>query len=71
MKEHIIETVEVSRRDGVDKGINEYLELGWVIIETWVVGYGDPRERIETAHVLLGWIDRSRSPVHPPKKRNF
>jgi hypothetical protein len=73
MKEHIIETVEVSRRDGVDKLANVYLKLGWVIIDTWVVGYGGnpEHERMETFHVLLGWIDKSSKPVHPPKSKGF
>lgn len=67
MKHLVTETVEVSRRDGIDKHINTYLNLGWVIIDSWIVGYGDGRERIETAHVLLGWIDRVTKPVHPPE----
>jgi hypothetical protein len=68
MKQLVIETAEVSDRGGVDKAVNPYLKLGWVIVETWVVGDGDPRERNETFHALLGWIDRSRSPVHPQKE---
>jgi mannose/cellobiose epimerase-like protein (N-acyl-D-glucosamine 2-epimerase family) len=69
MKEHVIETIEVSSRNGVDKNINEYLKLGWILIADWVVDYGEPGHRIETAHFLLGWIDRSCRPVHPSKKK--
>lgn len=66
MKEHVIETVEVeSHRNGTDKSINKYLKLGWVLIADWIVDYGEPGHRIETAHFLLGWVDHSHSPVHP------
>ena len=61
----VIETVEVSSRDGVHKKINEYLSLGWIVLETWVVGYGDPKERMETLHALLGLIYRTADPKHP------
>ena len=71
MKNLVRETVEVSRRDGVDKALNEYLSRGWVIVESWIVGYGDPNERIETAHFLLGWIDRNSEPNHPPKDDSY
>ena len=65
MKEYVTETVEVSSRDGVDKAINLYLKLGWILITDWVVDYGNPANRAERAHFLLGWIDRSRPAVHP------
>jgi len=69
LKEHVVETVEIeSRTSGTsdtDKQINKYLKLGWILIADWIVDYGDPRHRIETAHFLLGWIDRSRKPEYP------
>ncbi len=72
MKEHVIETKEIissprSSELGLDKDINEYLKLGWVIIANWVVDYDAPDRRLETIHFLLGWVDHSRKPVYPKK----
>ena len=74
MKEHVIETVEVTSRNPpedytrLDAKLNPYLKLGWVIIADWRTDYGSPEHRNETAHILLGWIDRSRLPIFPSKE---
>jgi hypothetical protein len=49
------EVVEISSRGDGAKKVNEYLNLGWTLIDTFVVGYGDPRDRNETMHYVLGW----------------
>ena len=68
VKSSIVKTKEISRRSGVDDEINKYLDLGWIIVDTWIVGYGDPRERIETFHAILGWIHKSIEPAYPPNE---
>ena len=65
MKERVVQTVEVSTRDRADKVINPYLRLGWILVADWIVDFGEPGHRIETAHFLLGWTDHSRPAVHP------
>jgi hypothetical protein len=51
------------RRD-LDRQINEYLTLGWRIIDRWIVGYRSAGEP-EQLYVLLGWFDRSTPAPHP------
>lgn len=67
MKKHVVETVEVASREGVDAVINPYLKNGWILIADWIVDYGEPGHRLETAHFLLGWVDHTRPAVHPMK----
>ena len=45
------------------KQINQYLAAGWRLLDTYVVGYGDPRERNETLCYVLAWP--ASSPATP------
>lgn len=63
------ETKEIAARQNIDEEINPYLEQGWVILSTWVTNYGEPMERNETMHVLVGWAETSPA-QHPPKKES-
>jgi hypothetical protein len=67
MKEHVIETKEVfsSSQHGAHHHINEYLKLGWVIVDTWIQDIGERGVKDGRLHALMGWIDRSRPAVHP------
>jgi len=62
------EIVEIASKGDSAKQVNEYLNLGWTLIDTFVVGYGDPRERIETMHYVLGWqgLGEPRRPKEQP-----
>lgn len=66
MKDLVRVTVEVSGSRNVSDELNKYLSQGWVIVESWAVGYGDNNERSEKIHFLLGWIDKDSTPVYPP-----
>ena len=69
MRHLVTETVEIARWHSTDRVLNQYLSLGWIIVESWVVGDGGP-DRLEKAHFLVGWIDRATKPVHPPKEKD-
>ena len=63
----VSETVELTSGGQVfQTSLNSYLKLGWRIIDQWATGYGDPRERNETLHVLLGWS--ADQPAQHPEK---
>lgn len=66
MKESVVELKEIKGPYGMEQQANDYLKLGWKLIETWVCGAGYPHERQEKVHLLLGWVDNSQSPIHPP-----
>ena len=66
MKHLVNETVEIARRHSTDKELNQYLSLGWIIVESWVVADGGP-DRLEKAHFLMGWINRATKPVRECK----
>lgn len=69
MKETVVELKEINGPYGMEEAANAYLKLGWKIIETWVSGAGFPNERRETVNLLLGWVDNSTAPVHPPEPK--
>ncbi len=47
----MLEVVDVS----FDFEANRYIKLGWKLISTYVRGGGDPREKNETLHYVLGF----------------
>jgi len=61
----VTETLEIDGWHSLDDRINPYLEAGWIILEKWKVDRGEPNQPNYHLHVLLGWVDRSRAPVHP------
>ena len=61
-------TSSCSSNSSIDNTLNTYLKLGWRIIDQWIVGHGDPRERFETLHVLLGWFDSETQAPYPTQQ---
>ena len=43
--------------------VNEYLSLGWTLIDKYLTATDEPR-RHETLHLVLAW-QREEEPVHP------
>ncbi len=54
-----------SNLGGIEE-VNDFLKLGWVLLQTYCTSVGDPGERDEEPNFVLAWQDRSREPVYPP-----
>jgi len=64
----VVETKEIIGGQSIDQRLNQYLNLGWVLLEQWLCHDGDPSQPNRTFHALLGWKNKATPPVHPVKK---
>ena len=67
MNEHVVATKELFAWERMDALVNQYLDLGWIIITVWAQDHGEPKQPSQHPHVLMGWIDRSREPQFPQR----
>ncbi len=70
MKCLITHTKELSSPSKLDEQVNEYLKLGWIIVESWVMDNGMGNDT-GTPHALLGWIDRVSPPRYPERGAEY
>jgi hypothetical protein len=64
----VVETKQIPSVDrfplrDIDADINEYLKLGWRIIDRWVLGNRSVES--QQLYVLLGWTDAETEAPHP------
>ena len=45
--------------------VNEYLALGWVLLNIYTVDFGNPGAPSAEPHYILGWQDNSMDPKYP------
>ena len=60
-----VAVVSHSNMGGIEE-VNDFLKLGWVLIQTYCTSVGDPGERDEEPQFVLAWQDKSREPIYPP-----
>ena len=61
----VVEVVELHTGRDLDKKVNEYLALGWVLLGTHVRDACDPAGRLEKRIYSLGWPKSRGTPERP------
>ncbi len=67
------EVVEITDQYiGDKKQLNEYIRLGWRLINHYVTNHGDgPGVRDEMMHYVLAWQEDGEPPVPPESASDF
>jgi len=57
--------VEDVRGRSADDQVNEYLKLGWVLLNIYTEDLGEPGAPSAVPHYILGWQDANKAPEYP------
>ena len=51
----------------VTSKVNEYLNVGWTLIEVYKVDYGDPNKQNEIIHYIIGMDKKTKENINRAK----